>query len=273
MLLPLQLSAFQAFMPRFAANLSMLFTEHSFLDRFAAARAAGFDAVEFLFPYEYEPDEIARRLDDNGLRLVLHNLPPGDWDRGDRGNACDPRRMGEFRAAAQTAVRYATRLHVPHVHCMAGIVPRGLDPRRAREAYIVNLQYAADLFAPHGIGVLIEPINGHDMPDYFLQGSGQALDIIAAADRPNLFLQYDIYHMHRMGEPVAQTLRASLPSIRHIQIADAPGRHEPGTGEIDYPGLFSLLDETGYDGWVGCEYRPRDATLAGLGWRDVLQMR
>ncbi|MFB9289937.1 2-oxo-tetronate isomerase [Pseudoduganella plicata] len=260
-------------MPRFAANLSMLFTEHSFLDRFAAARAAGFDAVEFLFPYAYEPDEIARRLDDNGLRLVLHNLPPGDWDRGDRGNACDPRRMGEFRAAAQTAVRYATRLHVPYVHCMAGIVPRGLDLRRAREAYIVNLQYAADLLAPHGIGVTIEPINGHDTPDYFLQDSTQALDIIAAADRPNLYLQYDIYHMHRMGEPVAQRLRDSLPSIRHIQIADAPGRHEPGTGEIDYPGLLALLDELGYDGWVGCEYRPHGDTLAGLDWRRVIQIR
>ena len=260
-------------MPRFAANLSMLFTEHNFLDRFAAARAAGFDAVEFLFPYEYEPDEIARRLDDNGLRLVLHNLPAGDWDRGDRGCACDPRRISEFRAAAQTALRYATALEVPHVHCMAGIVPRGLDLRRAREAYLVNLQYAADLFAPHGIGVLIEPINEFDMPGYFLQGSAQALDIITAAGHANLFLQYDIYHLHRMGEPVAQTLRDCLPSIRHIQIADAPGRHEPGTGEIDYPALFALLDEVGYDGWLGCEYRPRGDTLAGLDWRSVVKMR
>ena len=260
-------------MPRFAANLSMLFTEHDFLDRFAAARAAGFEAVEFLFPYAYEVDTIAARLRDNGLRLVLHNLPPGDWDGGDRGMACDPARIGEFRAGVQAALPYATALQVPYVHCMAGIVPPGLDPALARMAYIANLQYAADCFAPHGIGLLIEPINGFDMPGYFLQHSAQALECIAVSARPNLYLQYDIYHMHRMGEPVAATLRAALPSIRHLQLADAPGRHEPGTGEIDYPALFALIDELGYDGWIGCEYRPQGGTVAGLGWRDVVQLR
>ncbi|AXA91621.1 2-oxo-tetronate isomerase [Massilia sp. YMA4] len=257
-------------MPRFAANLSMLFTEHSFLDRFAAARDAGFEGVEFLFPYEYDPDDIARRLEDSGLQLALHNLPPGDWEHGDRGNACDPRRMSEFRASVQTALRYATRLNVPYVHCMAGILPPGLPSRRAREAYIVNLQYAAELFAPHGIGVLIEPINGFDMPGYFLQRSADALDILAACARPNLYLQYDIYHMYRMEEPLEDSLRACLPSIRHVQLADAPGRHEPGTGQIDYPPLLRLLDDLGYEGWVGCEYRPRDNTVAGLGWRTVV---
>ncbi|MBY0240718.1 MAG: hydroxypyruvate isomerase [Burkholderiaceae bacterium] len=257
-------------MPKFAANLSMLFTELPFLDRFAAAREAGFDAVEFLFPYAFDPDQIAERLHRHQLQLVLHNMPCGDWNAGDRGMACDPRRNDEFRAGVQLAIDFATELEVPRLHCMAGKVPHGLAFERARETYIQNLQYAADQCRQHGIDVMIEPINSYDMPGYFLHHSRQALDILDACARPNLFLQYDIYHMQRMEGELANTIRAHLPRIGHMQLADTPGRHEPGTGEINYPFLFKLLDELGYAGWIGCEYTPRGGTVAGLGWRTQL---
>lgn len=257
-------------MPKFAANLSMLFTEQPFLDRFAAAREAGFDAVEFLFPYAFDPDQIADRLHRHQLQLVLHNMPCGDWNAGDRGMACDPRRQDEFREGVQLALEFATELEVPRLHCMAGKVPHGLDLERARETYIHNLQYAADQCSKHGIDVMIEPINSYDMPGYFLNRSQQALDIIDACDRANLFLQYDIYHMQRMEGELANTIRTHLPRIGHMQLADTPGRHEPGTGEINYPFLFKLLDELGYQGWIGCEYNPRAGTVEGLGWRSQL---
>jgi hydroxypyruvate isomerase len=253
-------------MPKFAANLSMLFTEAPFIERFSLARAAGFEAVEFLFPYAFDADDIAERLQRHQLQLVLHNLPPGDWNAGERGMACDPRRRDEFQESVHTALDYATELNVPRVHCMAGILPGGLDPERARETLVENLQYAADQFAPHGIDVLIEPINTYDIPGYFLNGSRQALAILRDAARPNLGLQFDIYHMQRMEGELSNTLRACLPSIRHIQIADAPGRHEPGSGEINYPHLFRLLDEIGYAGWVGCEYVPSTTSEASLTW-------
>lgn len=253
-------------MPRFAANLSTLFTEQGFLERFAAARQAGFDAVEFLFPYAYDPDQLNERLHRHQLQLVLHNMPPGDWAGGDRGMACDPRRQDEFRDSVQLALDFATELEVPRVHCMAGILPPGLAPERARETLIANLQYAAGQFQPLGIEILIEPINTYDIPGYFLHGSRQALDIIADCACPNLFLQYDIYHMQRMEGELANTLRAALPLIHHIQLADTPGRHEPGSGEINFRYLFALLDELGYEGWVGCEYNPANGTEAGLGW-------
>ncbi|GAB2877198.1 hydroxypyruvate isomerase [Pseudoduganella ginsengisoli] len=257
-------------MPKFAANLSMLFTEQPFLDRFAAAREAGFDAVEFLFPYAFDPDQIADRLHRHQLKLVLHNMPCGDWNAGDRGMACDPRRSDEFRDGVQLAIDFATELEVTRLHCMAGKVPHGLDLERARETYIGNLQFAADQCRKHGIDVMIEPINSYDMPGYFLNRSQQALDIMAACDRPNLLLQYDIYHMQRMEGELANTIRAHLPRIGHMQLADTPGRHEPGTGEIHYPFLFKLLDELGYDGWIGCEYNPRAGTTEGLGWLKQL---
>lgn len=257
-------------MPKFAANLSMLFTELPFLERFAAARAAGFAAVEFLFPYAFEAEEIALRLQRHQLQLVLHNLPPGDWAAGERGLACDPRRQEEFRAGLALALEYATALRVPRLHCMAGIVPHGLAPARARATFIANLQYAADQCAPHGITLLIEPINTYDMPGYFLHHSAQALAILAEAGRPNLKLQYDIYHMQRMEGELANTIRACLPRIGHMQLADTPGRHEPGSGEINYRYLFGLLDELGYEGWIGCEYQPRQDTLSGLAWRERL---
>jgi hydroxypyruvate isomerase len=253
-------------MPKFAANLTTLFTELPFLDRFAAARAAGFAAVECQFPYDYPAAEIRRRLDDNGLRMVLLNLPAGNWQAGDRGLACDPRRHREFRDSVAHALEYATLLGVPQVHCLAGLVPSGMDLRRARETYLYHIEYAASLCGPRGIRLLIEPINTVDMPGYFLSRTEQALDIIAACDNANLFLQSDIYHMHMMGEDVPAMLRRALPHIGHVQLADAPGRHEPGTGAIDYAGLFALLDELGYDGWIGCEYQPRAGTVAGLQW-------
>ncbi|UGQ47875.1 hydroxypyruvate isomerase [Massilia endophytica] len=251
---------------KLAANLSMLFTELPFLDRFGAAKAAGFDAVEFLFPYAFPPEDIAMRLAEHGQGLVLHNLPPGDWEAGERGMACDPRRVDEFRAGVALGLRYAVALGVPQVHCMAGLRPADVAPEQAHSTYIANLRHAADQFAAHGIGVLIEPINHFDMPGYFLTGSRQALGILAACARPNLGLQYDIYHMQRMEGELANTIKANLAQIRHIQIADTPGRHEPGTGEINYPYLFRLLDQLGYDGWIGCEYRPQTTTAASLGW-------
>jgi hydroxypyruvate isomerase len=253
-------------MPNFAAKLSMLFTELPFLDRVAAAGKAGVDAVEFLFPYAYDPDQLNERLHRHQLKLVLHNMPPGDWQAGDRGMACDPRRSDEFRDGVQQAIEFATELEVSKLHCMSGILPGGLAPERAHETLLGNLQYAADRCHEHGIQLLIEPINTYDIPGYFLNYSRQALGLIAACGRPNIFLQYDIYHMQRMEGELANTIRACLPHIGHMQLADVPGRHEPGTGEINFPFLFRLLDELGYDGWLGCEYTPLAGTAEGLGW-------
>jgi hydroxypyruvate isomerase len=257
-------------MPKFAANLSMLYADAPFLDRFALARASGFDAVEFLFPYAYDTEQLRERLRRHELKLVLFNLPCGDWSAGDRGMACDPRRIEEFRAGVQSALDYATELGVAQLHCMAGKLPAGLEPERAHATYVDNLRHAAARLAPHGINLLIEPINYYDIPGYFLNHSRQALDIIAETGSPNLFLQYDIYHMQRMEGELSNTIRANLPMIKHMQIADTPGRHEPGTGEINYRHLFRFIDEIGYDGWLGCEYTPAAGTDAGLGWRQQL---
>ena len=256
-------------MPKFAANLSTLFTELSFLERFAAAREAGFDAVEFLFPYTCEPEWIAGRLARYQLELALFNFPPGDWAAGDRGMACDPRRIAEFQDSVELALDYADELGVKQLHCMAGKLPPNVMPERAHATFVTNLRFAAEAAAKHGIEVLIEPINDRDIPGYFLTHSSQAAGIIAECGMDNLFLQYDIYHMQRMEGELALTLRERLPIIRHIQLADVPGRHEPGTGEINFPFLFKLLDELGYNGWVGCEYIPQGETVAGLAWRDA----
>lgn len=257
-------------MPKLAANLSMMFTEVSFLDRFAAARGNGFDAVEFLFPYAFDSEQIAQRLARYELELVLHNLPPGDWGAGERGMACDPRRVGEFQDSVELALDYADELGVRQLHCMAGILAPNVAPERARETYVANLRFAAAQLHAHGMRLLIEPINTYDMPGYFLTGSAQAAQIIADCGAENLFLQYDIYHMHRMEGGLAASIRTHLPLIAHMQLADAPGRHEPGTGEIDYRALFTLLDELGYGGWIGCEYVPAGDTVAGLSWRKQL---
>lgn len=259
-------------MPRFAANLSMLFTEHPFLDRFEHAARAGFDAVEFMFPYEHPPLEILSRLDTHGLELVLHNLPPGDWAAGERGIACLPERVAEFRDGVGLAVRYATALGCRHLHCMAGKAPAGSDRAALRATFVSNLRYAAGEARKAGIRLLIEPINHFDIPGYLIQTSAQAVavidEVMSDGKTDNLFLQYDIYHMQRMEGELAATMQRLLPRIAHLQLADNPGRNEPGTGEIHWDFLFAHLDRIGYRGTIGCEYKPATTTAAGLGWFD-----
>ena len=254
-------------MSKLAANLTMLFTELPFLERFAAARHAGFDAVEFLFPYSYPVEQIAQQLKTHALTLVLHNLPAGDWAAGERGIACHPARVSEFRAGVADAIRYASALGVRQVNCLAGIAPQDASAEQARQTLVDNLRFAAAALQESGIRLLIEPINTFDIPGFFLSGTQQALDLIAASGSDNIFIQYDIYHMQRMEGELSATLRANLARIGHIQLADNPGRGEPGTGEINYRHLFQLLDEVGYAGWIGCEYKPKSGTLEGLGWR------
>lgn len=258
-------------MPKFAANLSTMFTELSFLERFAAAREAGFDAVEFQFPYTCEPEWIAGRLARYNLELVLHNFPAGDWPGGDRGMACDPRRITEFQDSVELALDYADEFKVKQLHCMAGILPPHVPRERAHATYVANLRFAAAALKEKGLSLLIEPINDRDVPGYFLTSSRQAASVIRECAVDNLFLQFDIYHAQRMEGDLANTIRELLPLIRHVQLADVPGRHEPGTGEINFPYLFNLLDELGYEGWVGCEYTPKAGTLDGLGWRGTAQ--
>lgn len=253
-------------MPKFNANLTMMFNEVDFLDRFHAASAAGFKGVEYLFPYAFDAGELASRLKDNGLEQVLFNMPPGDWDGGERGISILPERKDEFRASVDTALSYATALGAPQVHCMAGIAPKGTDPARLQATYVENLSLAADAFKAEGIKLLIESINTRDMPGYFLNYTKQAADIIAETGSDNLFIQYDIYHMQIMQGDLAPTIEAYLPQIPHMQLADTPGRHEPGTGEINYPFLFDFIDRIGYQGWIGCEYKPAGRTEDGLGW-------
>ncbi|MEY2951993.1 MAG: hypothetical protein RLZZ401_80 [Pseudomonadota bacterium] len=257
-------------MPRFAANLSMLFTELPFMDRFAAARAAGFDAVEYLFPYAYPATDLAAALQANGLAQVLHNLPAGDWDKGERGIACHPDRVAEFQRGVDQAIVYATALACPRVNCLAGIVPPGVNAAQARSTLVDNLRYAAARLKAARICLLIEPINPFDIPGFFLNRTDQALAMIADVGSDNLFVQYDIYHAQRVEGELANTLSRHLAQIGHIQLADNPGRHEPGTGEINYAWLFSHIDALGYTGHIGCEYKPLTSTTAGLGWIKTL---
>lgn len=253
-------------MPKFAANLTMLFNEVPFLDRFAAAAEAGFSAVEFLFPYPYAKDELAERLDANRLRLVLHNLPAGHWDQGERGIACLPDRIGEFQDGVGRAIDYARALKVPQLNCLVGIAPASVGRDTALATIVENLRFAAAELKKAGLRLLVEPCNAYDIPGFALNRSAEALDVIRAVGADNIFLQYDIYHMQRMEGELAATIRRHIGAIAHVQIADNPGRHEPGTGEIHYAFLFDLLDELGYDGYVGCEYKPRTTTAEGLGW-------
>ena len=253
-------------MPRFSANLSLLFTEHDFLDRFDAAARAGFTAVEYISPYEHPPEVVAERLRRNGLEQALFNLPLGDWSAGERGIAILPDRVDEFRAGVDTAVRYATALGCTQVNCIAGIAPAGVRTSVLEDLLVENLAYAAERLERAGIRLLVEPINTLDIPGYFLTTSAQALAIMDRVGSKNLYLQYDVYHMQVMEGDLARTIEANLARIAHIQIADNPGRHEPGTGEINYPYLFGHLDRIGYRGFVGAEYRPATTTEAGLGW-------
>ena len=253
-------------MPKFAANLTMLFNEVPFLDRFAAARRAGFAGVEYLFPYEHEPNDIRRRLDEHGLTQVLHNLPAGNWSAGERGIAAHPDRVAEFEDGVTRAIQYATALGCTQLNCLAGIAPAGVDQDRARAAFVANLRGAARRLQDAGIRLLVEPINTRDIPGFFLRTTAQALEIIGEVGSANLFLQYDVYHMQIMEGDLATTIEKNLDRIAHVQIADNPGRHEPGTGEINYEFLFEFLDRIGYAGWIGCEYKPAAGTEAGLGW-------
>jgi len=253
-------------MPRFAANLTMLYGEHDFLDRFAAAAGDGFTGVEYLFPYDFDKERLAEALAENGLVQVLHNLPAGDWAAGERGIACLPDRVGEFQDGLGRAIDYATALGCGQVNCLAGIAPDGADDETLRRTLVDNLRFAARQLGDAGIKLLIEPINTLDIPGFYLTGTDQALSIIDDVGADNSFLQYDIYHMQIMEGDLARTIETHLGRIGHLQLADNPGRHEPGTGEINYPFLFDFIDRIGYAGWIGCEYKPAAGTTEGLGW-------
>jgi len=266
-------------MPRFAANLSMLYNEHAFLDRFAAAAADGFSAVEYLFPYAFTPADLAARLADHGLTQVLFNGPPGDWERGERGTACQPGREDEFKRGIDAALRYAAALQCPRVHVMAGLAPAGVERAVLQATYLTNLAWAAAQAAPHGIEVLIEPINTRDIPGFFLNRQDQAHAVLAAVGAPNLKVQMDLYHCQIVEGDLARKLERYLPTgaVGHLQIAGVPERHEPDRGEIHHPYLFDLIDRLGYTGWIGAEYRPHlstpGGTSAGLGWLNPYRTR
>ena len=259
-------------MPRFAANLTMMFTEVPFLDRFERAAKAGFGAVEFLFPYAWPTAEIRARLQANGLTLVLHNLPAGDWDAGERGIACHPDRVAEFREGVEAAIQCAKALGVPRLNCLAGKQPAGVPEAQLRATLVGNLRHAAARLADEGLQLLVEPINRFDIPGFFVHRTDQALQLLDEVGAPNAFVQYDIYHAQRTEGELAATLQKHLARIGHVQLADNPGRHEPGTGEINYAFLFRHLDQIGYAGWVGCEYKPATTTEAGLDWRQRLAL-
>lgn len=254
-------------MPKFAANLTMLFNEVPFLDRFEAASKAGFRGVEYLFPYDFKKEELAERLRRYNLVQALHNLPAGNWAGGERGIACLPDRKGEFQESVGKAIEYARVLGCKTLNCLAGKAPQGADPAKVRETLVANLRYAAAETARAGIRLITEPINNRvDIPGFYLNNTAQALSIIKDVDHPNLGLQYDIYHMQVMEGDLARTMEANKGLIWHIQVADNPGRNEPGTGEINYPFLFAFLDRIGYAGWIGCEYKPAKGTAEGLKW-------
>ena len=253
-------------MPKFAANLTMLFNEVPFLERFEKASKAGFHAVEFLFPYGFSASEIKEKLNQNQLELVLHNLPAGDWDAGERGIACHPDRIEEFQSGVAKAIEYAKVLGVKQLNCLAGKAPAGVSSEHLKSTLVENLRYAAQQLQKAQLRLLIEPINTFDIPGFYLSRTQQALDIIKEVGANNLFVQYDIYHAQRMEGELVNTIEKNLAKIAHIQLADNPGRNEPGTGEINYRHLFQFLDRIGYTGWIGCEYKPATTTDAGLSW-------
>lgn len=259
-------------MPRFAANLTTMYPEHDFPDRFAAAAADGFEAVEYLFPYAYPAEELRRRLDDHGLRQVLFNAPPGDWDAGERGIAALPGREAEVRSGIGRALEYAAVLGSPRVHLMAGLVPQAGAAPAHRGTYLANLAYAAERAAAVGVDILIEPINGRDMPGYFLRRQAAAHAVVREVGAANLKVQLDLYHCQIVEGDLTTTLRRDLPTGRvgHLQIAGVPDRHEPDRGELDLHHLLRVVDASGFDGWIGCEYFPEAGTSEGLGWlRDL----
>ncbi len=253
-------------MPKFAANLSMMFTEVPFLDRFAAASAAGFSAVEFMFPYEYAPEEVAAKAKSVGVEVVLFNMPAGNWSEGNRGIACIPGREEEFRAGVEKALTYAKSLKSPRLHAMAGIVPTGVSPALCRATLINNLGFAAEKLAPLDITLVLEAINHRDMPGFAVSTQMESYSICKAVDAPNLKMQMDLYHMQVSEGDLATKLRLYAARCGHVQVAGCPKRNEPDTGEICYEYLYRVLDQIGYAGWIGCEYRPAGKTVDGLGW-------
>jgi hydroxypyruvate isomerase len=255
-------------MPRLAANLSMMFNELPFLDRFAAAASAGFQGVEFLFPYEHPAVEIRKRLQGENLTLALFNLPPGDWGKGERGLASLPGRQKEFREGVKRALEYADVLDCKLLHCMAGIPAADIAPVTAGSLYAANLAWAADQAEAAGVKLVIEPINHRDMPGYFLHTQAQGAAVVEAIGRNRLGLQFDVYHVQTTEGDITKRMEQYMPLIAHMQIADVPARNEPGSGEIGWAFVFRRMDELGYRGWVGCEYRPAGETLAGLSWRQ-----
>ncbi len=254
-------------MPKFSANLTMLYNEHPFLDRFAAAKADGFTAVEFMFPYEFAKEEVAEALHRQELELVLHNLPAGDWGGGERGIACLPDRRAEFQDGVGRAIDYARALTCPQLNCLVGLTPTAAA-ESIRQTLVDNLRFAAAELKRAGIRLLVEPVNSKDIPGFHLDRVGKALAVMDEVGSDNVYLQYDFYHQQRTEGELLATWRRLKDRIAHVQVADNPGRNEPGTGEINYPILFAALDREGYGGWIGCEYRPKAATSAGLGWAE-----
>jgi hydroxypyruvate isomerase len=243
-----------------------MFTEYAFMDRFEHAAKAGFKAVEYMFPYPYEKVDLKDKLEQYGLTQVLMNLPAGNWDAGERGIAVIPGREGEFRRGVDLAIDYAKALNVPCVNCLVGLTPTDVAPEQARASAVANLGYAAQVLATKGLKLLIEALNTNDIPGFYLSSTADVLALIAEVNHPNLFIQHDVYHMQVMEGNLTNTIRKNIGRIGHIQIADVPGRNEPGTGEINYTNLFRFIDEAGYNGFIGCEYKPFTKTEEGLGW-------
>ena len=258
-------------MPKFSANLTIQFNEVGFLDRFDRARQAGFTAVEYMFPYDWPKEQLAELLAANRLSQVLHNLPAGDWEAGERGIACLPGRETEFQNGVGRAIEYAKALKCPAINCLVGLTPQDADTDTVQRTLVDNLKFAAQALAEEGIRFLVEALNDRDIPGFHLVHTQDVLDLMDAVGHPNIKMQYDIYHMQRMEGELTATIRQHMERIGHIQLADNPGRHEPGTGEINYPNLLRAIDDAGYTGWIGCEYKPAGTTEEGLGWMDEYQ--
>lgn len=253
-------------MPKFSANLTMLFTDVDFMDRFEKASQFGFKGVEYLFPYGWKEEQLSEKLEKYGLQQVLHNLPAGNWGAGERGIACLPAREGEFQEGVGKAIEYAKALNCKRLNCLVGKTPQGVPPEKVRQTLVSNLQFAAAVLEKEGIRLLIEPLNDRDIPGFYLVHTKDALHLMEGVNHPNLWLQYDVYHMQVMEGNLTKTIQDNLARIAHIQIADNPGRHEPGTGEINFVNLFRFIDASGYDGWIGCEYVPIGRTEDGFQW-------
>jgi hydroxypyruvate isomerase len=253
-------------MPKFSANLSMLFTEVDFMERFERATRAGFRAVEYMFPYPYDVNRIAETLKASNLKQVLFNLPAGKWEAGERGIALLGERKSEFEDGVGTAIRYAKALDCSLVNCLVGLTPSDISKEKVRETLVTNLRLAAGALAKEDIRLLIESVNTRDIPGFYLSRTADVLSLIRDVKHPNLYYQYDIYHMQVMEGDITMTIRNNIKTIAHMQVADNPGRHEPGTGEINYTNLFRFIDEVGYTGYIGCEYKPAATTEEGLSW-------